>query len=212
LSALRDDALAERSEARHAILANALEASDRLDGVVADLLSLSRIESGMLKLARHPIDLSELARAAITRAGPELALRRLEVSTPEEAAAGESAVPGGTAFVDATLAARLAANLLRNAARYSPPELPISFALEAGAKSLAIRVRDRGPGLSEDELSSIFTKFKRGRGAKGSGLGLGLAICRGIAEAHGGGIQARNAPGGGLEVEAVLPYSAEAAP
>ena len=200
LSALRDDALAERTEARRAILANALEASDRLDGIVEDLLSLSRIESGMLKLVRRPVDLPELARAAVARAGPELASRRLEVEAPEEA---------GPAHVDAALAARLAANLLRNAARYSSPELPISFALEAGPRSLAIRVRDRGPGLPEDELSAIFVKFKRGRGAKGSGLGLGLAICRGIAEAHGGSISARNAPGGGLEVEAALPYSAE---
>jgi two-component system sensor histidine kinase KdpD len=200
LSALRDDALAERTEARRAILANALEASDRLDGIVEDLLSLSRIESGMLKLVRRSVDLPELARAAVARAGPELASRRLEVEAPEEA---------GPARVDAALAARLAANLLRNAARYSSPELPISFALEAGPRSLAIRVRDRGPGLPEDELASIFVKFRRGRGAKGSGLGLGLAICRGISEAHGGSISARNAPGGGLEVEAVLPYSSE---
>jgi two-component system sensor histidine kinase KdpD len=200
LSALRDDALAERAEARRAILANALEASDRLDGIVEDLLSLSRIESGMLKLARRPVDLPELARAAISRAGPELASRRVEVVAPEEA---------GPALVDAALAARLAANLLRNAARYSPAELPISLVLEADPRSLAIRVRDRGPGLPEDELSAIFAKFKRGRGAKGSGLGLGLAICRGIAEAHGGSIAVANAPGGGLEVEALLPYSSE---
>ncbi len=206
LSALRDDALAERGAARHAILANALEASDRLDGIVEDLLSLSRIESGMLMLSRGPVDIPELARAAILRAGPELAARRVEVAAAEE---GRTQVPSGTALVDASLAARLAANLLRNAARYSPPELPLSFALEAGPDALAIRVRDRGPGLPEDELSSIFAKFKRGRGAKGNGLGLGLAICRGIAEAHGGSITARNAPEGGLEVEAILPYESK---
>jgi two-component system sensor histidine kinase KdpD len=200
LSALRDDALAERGEARREILDNALEAADRLDGVVEDLLSLSRIESGMLRLDRRPIDLPELAWVAIERAGPEIAARRLEIAAPEEA---------GPALVDVTLAARVAANLLRNAARYSPPDLPISFVLEARPDALAIRVRDRGPGLPEDELSSLFVKFKRGRGAKGSGLGLGLAICRGIAEAHGGSISAHNAPGGGLEVEAILPSSAQ---
>jgi two-component system, OmpR family, sensor histidine kinase KdpD len=204
LSALRDDRLAENADARRAILANALEASDRLDEVVEDLLSLSRIESGMLQLARRPIDLAELARAAMARAGRELAARRVEISVPEELGTAGS---DSAALVDASLASRLAANLLRNAARYGPPDLPISFALEAGPESLVIRVRDRGPGLIEDELSSLFSKFKRGRGAKGGGLGLGLAICRGIAEAHGGSIAARNAPGGGLEVEARLPYS-----
>jgi two-component system, OmpR family, sensor histidine kinase KdpD len=196
LSALRDDSLAERGDARRAILANALEAADRLDAVVGDLLSLSRIESGMLKLARRQIDLPELARDSILRAGPELASRRLELIAPEE---------GGTAFVDAALAARLAANLLRNAARYSPAEGVISLVLEAGPEGLSIRVRDRGPGLPEEELASIFSRFRRGEGAKGSGLGLGLAICRGIAEAHGGSIEARNAPDGGLEVVAILP-------
>jgi two-component system sensor histidine kinase KdpD len=199
LSALRDDALAERGEARREILDNALEAADRLDGVVEDLLSLSRIESGMLKLDRRSVDLPELAWVAIERAGPEIAARRLEIAAPEEA---------GPALVDVTLAARVAANLLRNAARYSPPDLPISFVLEARPEGLVMRVRDRGPGLPEDELSSLFAKFKRGRGAKGSGLGLGLAICRGIAEAHGGSVSARNAPGGGLEVEVILPSSA----
>jgi two-component system sensor histidine kinase KdpD len=196
LSALRDDALAERGEARRAILSNALEAADRLDRVVEDLLSLSRLESGTLRLDRRPVDLPELARDAVLRAGPELEGRALELDAPDS---------GGPALVDAPLAARLAANLLRNAARYSPPGLPVSLALRAVPGGLVMRVRDRGPGLPEDELASLFAKFRRGRGAKGPGLGLGLAICRGIAEAHGGSIAARNAPGGGLEVEAFLP-------
>ena len=210
LSALRDDALAERAQARKAILANALDAADRLDGIVEDLLSISRIESGMLALDRKPVDLPELARAAIARAGPELSGRPLEVSAPEDTEqAQEDSRPAlkesRPVLVDSSLAARLAANLLRNAARYSPAGEAISFALEAGPAGLVLRVRDHGPGLPEDELAEIFAKFKRGRQAKGGGLGLGLAICKGIAEAHGGGIRARNAPGGGLEVEALLP-------
>ncbi len=200
LSALRDDALAEKREARQAMLANALEASDRLNRVVEDLLSISRIESGMLRLDRRLVELPELARAAIARAGPELASRRLELSAPED---------GVTAFVDAALAARLAANLLRNAARYSPPDAAISFALEGEGGGLVIRVADRGPGLPEEDLASIFSRFRRGRAAKGGGLGLGLAICKGIAEAHGGSIRARNAIGGGLVVEARLPVRGE---
>jgi K+-sensing histidine kinase KdpD len=72
-------------------------------------------------------------------------------------------------------------------------------------------VRDRGAGLPEEELATVFDKFARGRSANGKGLGLGLAICRGIAWAHGGSISARNAAGGGLEVEALLPYG-EGAP
>jgi len=207
LSALRDDSLAARPEARSALLATALEASDALDDIVEDLLSISRIESGMLRVARRRVDLDELARAAIDRAGPEARSRAIDVSVPED---GGSALDEG-ALVDGALAARLAANLLRNAARYSPAPSRIDFSLEPREGALAVRVRDRGPGLPEGELASVFARFARGRGAKGKGLGLGLAICRGIAEAHGGTIAARNAEGGGLEVEAVLPYGEEAA-
>ncbi len=196
LSALTDDSLAANALARREILSNALAASDRLDEIVEDLLSLSRFESGILVLARSQGELPELARAAIRRAGPELSSRRLELSVPEE----------GLAFVDSALAARLAANLLRNSARYSPQGSPIAFALEADTDRLRILVRDHGPGLAEDELVSVFSKFSRGRNPKGGGLGLGLAICRGIAEAHGGSIVARNVPGGGLEVEATLRF------
>jgi two-component system sensor histidine kinase KdpD len=200
LSALRDDALAEKAEPRHAILTNALEAADRLDDVVEDLLGLSRMESGMLVLNRRAVDLSDLARAAVDRAGPELASRGMDISTLTE---------GGPAMVDPALSARLAANLLRNAARYSPPGTPIEFSLEATKGELAIRVRDRGPGIPEPELASLFAKFKRGSDATGPGLGLGLAICKGIAEAHGGSIKASNVSGGGLEVEALLPGGRE---
>jgi two-component system, OmpR family, sensor histidine kinase KdpD len=200
LSALRDDALAERAEPRRAILANALEAADRLDGVVEDLLGLSRIESGMLALNRRAVDLPDLARAAMDRAGPDLRSRALELSAPAD---------GGPVLVDPALGARLAANLLRNAARYSPPGAPIGFSLQATKGSLLIRVSDRGPGIPEAEIASLFAKFKRGGEAKGPGLGLGLAICKGIAEAHGGSIAAHNAPGGGLVVEAFLPAGPE---
>ena len=197
LSALRDDSLAEKAAVRREILANALEASDRLDEIVEDLLSLSRFESGMLVLVRRPAELSELARAAISRAGPELSSRNVETLACEDE----------VALVDPALTARLAANLLRNAARYSTPGSPIDFVLEGRPGALVIKVRDNGPGLPEGELVSIFSKFARGRKARGGGLGLGLAICSGIAEAHGGSIVARNSDGGGLEIEAVLPFA-----
>jgi two-component system sensor histidine kinase KdpD len=161
------------------------------------------MESGMLTLNRRSVDLPDLARAAIDRAGPELSSRELDVSAPADS---------GPAIVDPALGARLAANFLRNAARYSPAGAPIEFSLRVTKGDLVIRVRDRGPGVPEAEIASLFAKFKRGGEASGPGLGLGLAICKGIAEAHGGSITARNAPDGGLEVEAVLPFgNAEAA-
>jgi K+-sensing histidine kinase KdpD len=201
LSALSDETLAAKAEARREIVANALGAAEELERIVDDLLSLSRIESGALRLSRRAVESAELAQAAASRAGPELAGRELRIATRE----GER-----EAFVDFALAARLAANLLRNAAKYSPPERPIDFSLSAGEEALEIRVRDWGSGLPEDELGSIFAKFRpareAARGQAGGGLGLGLAICKGIALAHGGSIEAHNASGGGLELVALLPY------
>jgi two-component system sensor histidine kinase KdpD len=205
LSALGDDGLASRPETRRDLVANALEQSDALNGIVEDLLSLSRIEAGILRLKRTWVDLPELASAAVDRVGSELSASRVEIVTADDVAA----------FVDATLVARLAANLLRNAARYSPSEKPIVFTLEertAQGGALSLCVRDHGPGLPPDELSSVFAKFARGRDAKGKGLGLGLAICKGIAEAHGGSIKAKNAAGGGLEIVALLPYGRRDSP
>ncbi len=100
-------------------------------------------------------------------------------------------------------------NLLRNAARYSPSGSAIALAFAQRGDDLEIRVRDLGPGVPETELASIFERFRRGSAAAGGGLGLGLAICKGIALAHGGHIAAHNAPGGGLEVKAVFPSCVE---
>jgi len=204
VSALADESLLANPKVRKDLVANALEQSVALNGVVEDILSLSRIESGLLRLKLRRAELPDIAQAAIARAGQELRGRDVEVRASDE----------GGAFVDDALVARLAANLLRNAARYSEAPDPIELSLEfrKGDGALVVRVRDRGPGLPDDELDSVFAKFARGSGARGKGLGLGLAICRGIAEAHGGSIGARNAPGGGLEVEAILPSPPEESP
>lgn len=196
MSALRDEALAADPEARKALVEGALDASGRLDRIVEDILSMSRIESGSLRLDASLVDLADLAKEAVLAAGRELDPERVRMELPE------SALP---ARLDFGLAARLVGNLLRNAARYSPPgsAIELSFAEEGG--DLEIKVRDQGPGVAEEELPFLFERFRRGRAAQGGGLGLGLAICKGIALAHGGTIEAHNAPGGGLEVRVSFP-------
>jgi two-component system sensor histidine kinase KdpD len=199
ISALRESKLAENPEARAILVDGALEAADRLNRIVEDILSLSRIESGSLRLSPSLVDLSDLAYEAMAMAGPELDESRVRLSLAED---------GRPVKVDLGLTTRLCANLLRNAARYSPPPSPIELTLSEEGDDLVIRVRDHGPGVPEEELDSIFDRFNRGRGASGGGLGLGLAICRGIAAAHGGKVAARNMPDGGLEVKTVFPSCA----
>jgi len=199
ISALRDSKLVENPEARSILVDGALVAADRLNRIVEDILSLSRIESGSLRLSPSLVDLSDLAYEAMAMAGPELDEGRVRLSLAEDARPVK---------LDLGLATRLGANLLRNAARYSPSSSPIEFTLSEEGDDLVILVRDHGPGVPEEELDSIFDRFRRGRGASGGGLGLGLAICRGIAAAHGGKIEARNMSGGGLEVKTIFPSCA----
>ncbi len=196
VSALGDDLLAGNPAARHDLLAGALGAAERLNRIVEDLLSISRIEAGMLRLKREPSDIQEIARASMDQAGPEIKAHPIRVMIENDAASPE---------LDVALATKLAANLLRNAGQYSPAGTEIAFGFEISGKDLVITVRDHGPGIPDGQMASLFGKFRRGAAAPGRGLGLGLAICRGIAEAHGGTIAARNAQDGGLEITVVFP-------
>ena len=196
LSALKDEDLAKRPGPRRDLVAGALDAAGRLDRIVEDILSMSRLESGALRLSLEVVDLVDLANDALEGARPAIADRRVDLVVAEDAR---------PVRVDAALVARLGANLLRNAARYSIPASPVTFALEEEGRDFVLRVRDRGPGVPDAELETIFERFKRGGKVPAGGLGLGLAICRGIALAHGGTIEARNLREGGFEVRALFP-------
>jgi two-component system sensor histidine kinase KdpD len=158
------------------------------------------MEARGFSLSLSFVDVSDIANESLDAAKPDLDEGRVMLELPPT---------GLIARVDASLVSRLAANLLRNAARYSPSGSPIGLVFEAHGRDLAITVRDHGPGVPEAELPAIFDRFSRGHKAKGGGLGLGLSICRGIAAAHGGSIGARNLPGGGFEVKALFPSCIE---
>jgi two-component system sensor histidine kinase KdpD len=195
LSALRDDLVADKVEARKAILEGALAAASSLDRIVEDLLSAGRIESNTLRLKRESVDASEIAQAALDDSRPALAGRELGLSLPL----------GTRRFsVDAALVARLVSNLLRNAGKYSRPRGRVELVLAEAEGALRVRVVDDGPGVPEPRRATMFDKFRREEPRQAGGLGLGLAICRGIAEAHGGDIRA-GSEGERFFVEARLP-------
>ncbi len=195
ISALGEDGLAVSAEARKNLLAGALGAAENLDRIVEDLLSISRIESGMLTLHREIQDLDELAASCLKDAGEIMAGRDVRISR----------TGSGTPEIDTILVAKLGANLLRNAAAYSPPGTPIDFTLATSGGDFTLSVRDYGPGISRETMRNLFGKFRRGSHVPGTGLGLGLAICRGIMSAHGGAIELREASGGGIEAVATFP-------
>jgi two-component system sensor histidine kinase KdpD len=110
--------------------------------------------------------------------------------------------------VDGVLIGQLLANLLENAAKYTPAGTSISISAEAGQEELVVAVADEGPGLPPGEEERVFDKFHRAapEGAQ-SGVGLGLSICKAIVQAHGGSITAENLPAGGAVFRFTLPLT-----
>jgi two-component system, OmpR family, sensor histidine kinase MprB len=99
---------------------------------------------------------------------------------------------------------RAVANLLDNAAKWSPSAATVEVALRDGE----LTVRDHGPGIAPEDLPHVFDRFYRADAARGrAGSGLGLAIARHVAEGHGGTIAAEPAPGGGTLLRLALPVS-----
>jgi two-component system sensor histidine kinase KdpD len=105
--------------------------------------------------------------------------------------------------------AQVLVNLLDNALKYSPAGGSIEIAAHLDDGKLELSVLDRGSGIPEKDLKRVFDKFYRLPVPEGvGGTGLGLSICRGIVEAHGGGIRAKNRFGGGLAIVITLPLDA----
>jgi two-component system sensor histidine kinase KdpD len=172
------------------------EEGERLNRLVANLLDMTRLESGAVQVRREWHPLEEIVGAALARLGSRLGDRPVTVRLPPEL----PLVP-----VDDVLLEQVLINLLDNAVKYTPPGTPIEIEAAAGDGWVQLEVADRGPGLPAGDEERVFDKFYRGRTGPVPGVGLGLTICRGIVEAHGGRIAAENRAGGGLLFRIVLP-------
>jgi len=174
--------------------------SMRMDRLLSELLTLSRLESGMGKHADERVDLAELLTDVVSDAAPEVekAGCRVELSIDQNAQ-----VRG-----DPEMLHRLFDNLLRNALSHASSGAWVGITLifvEARNEVIAC-VEDCGPGVPAAELEQLFVPFYRGTNASArNGHGLGLAIARQIAECHQGRIEATNRPGDGLCLSVSLP-------
>ncbi|MCA9664816.1 MAG: HAMP domain-containing protein [Myxococcales bacterium] len=182
--------------------------TERLDQLIGLLLTLSRLESRTETLARERVDIGALLREVVADARYELRGTRsiaIEVEHAKGADAEALVVRGAPSLLRSALE-----NVVRNALRYTDDGTEVSVRVEDRG-ALHVCVRDHGPGVPEDELESIFAPFVRVSAARerdSGGAGLGLAVTRRAIEAHGGEVSARNARGGGLAVEIVLPRGA----
>ena len=165
------------------------EESERLDRLVGNLLDMTRLESGRLRLQRDWHSPEELVGGALARMEKALTLHRIVTAVPAD-------LP--LVAVDALLIERVLLNLLDNAVKYTPPGATIWISASAAGGALEIEVADDGPGLPPGQEEKVFEKFFRAASSQRRGFGLGLAICRAIVTAHGGRIRAENRAGGGV--------------
>jgi len=181
----------------------------RLDELIGEILSLSRLDDPVRVLSTEAVNLEELLETLVENARVEAEPRAIEVRL---ARAPPLEIPA-----DRELLYRAVENVLRNAVRFSPDGAVIELQLEqtgAGAQARAlIRIRDHGPGIPAASLQRIFEPFysvAQARERESSGYGIGLAITARVVALHGGSVQARNAEDGGLVVELRLPLAAQA--
>jgi signal transduction histidine kinase len=176
--------------------------SNRLNELIGQILVLTRFEGGGTPLRPERIDLAGLVDGLVDDARFEAQLDGREVHRTGEASIPVPAHP--------ELLRSAIENVLRNALRYTAGHgsVEVCATRDAGTGGACVVVRDHGPGVPADQLEKIFLPFHRVQEARdraSGGTGLGLAIAHHAITAHGGSIVARNADGGGLEVELRIP-------
>jgi two-component system, OmpR family, sensor histidine kinase KdpD len=185
---------------RGEILTGIADEAERLDGLLRNLLAITRVETGELRLQVLPASLDEVLTDALRRLEHRLAGRSVEVKA-------ERGLP--LVDLDVRLFEQALLNVLDNALRYSPPGSPLTIETEQLHEQVQIRIADAGVGVAAADRELVFEKFRRGSNAPRSdgGVGLGLTICRAILRAHGGEITMGSAVGGGALVTLSLPTS-----
>jgi len=186
---------------RYDLLSAINEETDRLNRLVGDLLDMSRIEAGALRLKRDWCDLDELIRAVAHRLSPRMTSFQIQFNWPAD-------LP--LIYADYVQIDRVITNLLENASRFAPPGSAIKVEAQAEGAAMTVAVTNQGPAIPERLHRHLFDKFYRvwEDRAPGMGTGLGLSICKGIVEAHGGRIWVESPVAGNAGVRFVftLPF------
>jgi two-component system, OmpR family, sensor histidine kinase KdpD len=194
ISSLRQPDVAFSPEDEQELLANVEESADRLGGLIANLLDMSRLQTGALAPFVQAVAVEEVAAMALIGL-PDAADVLIDI--PED-------LPMLRA--DAGLLERTLANLLSNALRFSPASQPPELRAHAENDQVEISIVDHGPGVVAEQRTTMFEPFQRlGDTTTATGVGLGLAVARGFTDAMGGTIEAGETPGGGLTMTVTLP-------
>ena len=200
IETLRDERVNSPEERRRCLTVAHRELT-RLDGLVGDLIQLSKIEAGRTVLARDPVQIADVVADALAAFEATRLAGDAEVQTTVQ--------PGLIVFGNRSALAQALGNLLSNAWKFTgPTEKKIDVRVEGDDRTVSIAVSDNGRGVARAERDAIFEKFERGSAAAegGSpGSGLGLAIVRAIVEAHHGHVEVQSRAEQGACFRIVLP-------
>jgi two-component system, OmpR family, sensor histidine kinase KdpD len=187
---------------RRELLQTIHEEGQRLNRLVRNLLDMTRLEAGALRVNKEPQLIEEVIGSALNRMEERLAGREVTTDVPADL----PPVPHDPVLIEQVLI-----NLIENATKYTPAGTEIGVSAHVHDGAIEVEVADHGPGVAPADAERIFEKFYRAREV-GGGVGLGLTICRGIISAHGGRIWVVNRPGGGASFRFTLPLANGAAP
>jgi signal transduction histidine kinase len=184
LSTLKDHGAVIDDQVRVELIDGAESQAERLSRLVEDLLTVSRIQDGVLRLAMVPVAAADLIADAGRASGTRDRLRtHVEPTDP--------------VVCDADAIVRVLTNLFDNARKYSPEGTPITVIVSADEQRVRFEVCDAGHGVAEPDREAIFERFHRADDSGAPGAGLGLYISRGLVRAHGGELDVGDAPEGG---------------
>jgi two-component system, OmpR family, sensor histidine kinase KdpD len=180
------------------LLGDIKQEAENLDGLVRNLLAITRIEAGGLELRLDWIDVREVVERVVASVRRRGAHHDIAVMLP----------PLPAIRADAGLIEQAIGNVVANAVHHTPPGTRIAVAARLDPEAIVVEVSDEGPGIPPDMLPRVFDKFvQRQREAGGrEGTGLGLAIAKGVVEAHGGSIAAESPVNGNAGTRVVLAF------
>jgi K+-sensing histidine kinase KdpD len=198
VTTLRQPDLRIEEADRDELLATVEHSADRLADLIANLLDLSRLQAGALRIDLRPVPVDEVVARAL-----------IERHLGDVVNAVDDDLP--MVLADAGLLERVVANLAENAHRYAAPGSLVEVRARCTDKVVEVAVIDQGPGVQETDWARMFVPFQRLHDRSNDmGVGLGLAIARGFTEAMGGTLKPAHTPGGGLTMTVTLRRAAVA--